>query len=463
MSFLVKKIIVLSILGIFILSGIALPMNSWRVRQVSMLSGGKSRQDDFSIMQCQNPQIEKLKIRFEGEVISLNSPIFIAGNRVYLPISEIAQKLAGQVKSPEGSVLLVKIGNVEVKVDTEKNSYITALGEAKLKKKVLKLGQTYYLSVFDLCKIFNWRTDWDTKNKVLSLFRERGRGVSRTANRGTKPALIRLEDFVANPMYTKAQNLEKVRVIVDYLYSESIPFHVAWVPRFVDPRPESKADNDISSQNSLTNADFLFTLDYMNDKNGIIGLHGYTHQYGDSVSVKGYEFHNTPGDGIPSDTDYAEERMNFALESARRLDIPYGFFEAPHYSISLQQLAVAERKFLYIFQNYPGTSDVIVNKKVAGRVVKYVPTPLGYVPGKKDLGKILSRINNPSDIGLASFYLHPFIEFEDIKVIRDKKGYPTYFYSADSALHQLIRAFRANDFKFSTIFEAAELGPQRAI
>ena len=82
-------------------------------------------------------------------------------------------------------------------------------------------------------------------------------------------------------------------------------------------------------------ADFVYTLDYMLDRDGLIGLHGYTHQYGKTVSIEGLEFHAPYGNGvnIPATEEYAQERINLAKEAAQNLDIPYAFFEAPHYGI----------------------------------------------------------------------------------------------------------------------------------
>lgn len=74
------------------------------------------------------------------------------------------------------------------------------------------------------------------------------------------------------------------------MFSAGIPFHIPWIPRFVDHK--NGIDNDISKDYSMPNANFLFTMEYLLNRNGIIGLHGYTHQYGDEVSAVGTEFND---------------------------------------------------------------------------------------------------------------------------------------------------------------------------
>ncbi|OOM69324.1 hypothetical protein CLOBL_52520 [Clostridium sp. BL-8] len=103
-----------------------------------------------------------------------------------------------------------------------------------------------------------------------------------------KIALIRFEDVTAGEEYLDSENLEKFRIVVDYMFSVGAPVHIAWIPKFVDP--PNGIDNDISKDYSMSNANFLFTIEYLLKRNGVIGLQGYTHQYGKEVSAEGTEF-----------------------------------------------------------------------------------------------------------------------------------------------------------------------------
>jgi len=166
----------------------------------------------------------------------------------------------------------------------------------------------------------------------------------------------------------------------------------------------------------MENADFVYTLDYMLDRDGLIGLHGYTHQYGNTVSIAGLEFHAPYDNGvnIPATEDYAQERINLAKEAAQTLDIPYAFFEAPHYGISGNQLKVAERNFDIIYEDYPGSPNQIVVRKNGSKTTKYIPTPLDYVDGKNDVNRMINKVRDLKPNVLASFFVAPHLEFDSI-------------------------------------------------
>ncbi|MEQ8156559.1 MAG: DUF2334 domain-containing protein [Clostridiaceae bacterium] len=85
-------------------------------------------------------------------------------------------------------------------------------------------------------------------------------------------------------------------------------------PRYVDPK--NSIDIDPSRQNGFSLADFIYTLDCITYNGGEIGLHGYTHQMNDEISLKGYEF------GIDApDINRLRERAGAALKLARDVDI----------------------------------------------------------------------------------------------------------------------------------------------
>lgn len=67
--------------------------------------------------------------------------------------------------------------------------------------------------------------------------------------------------------------------------------------------------------------------------------------------------------------------------------------------------------------------------------MNFIPTPLNYVNGVEDLNNMINKIGNLPEKSLASFFYHPNIEFEYIKIVKDKTGYSTYTYSEKSPLH----------------------------
>lgn len=393
-----------------------------------------------------------IHVRFENRDLSLHMPIYHNVNRYYLPITEILQTIGGTQTLQANTLSLTLNGKTQT-LNLQDNTYSQEGRSVPLKSKALAEGDIVYLSLFDLHKLFNLKIDWDVPHKTLSLYYDRDKSERLAPAATGKPALIRLEDISASHFYALPQSLEKLRIVSDYLYQEHIPFHVAWVPRYIDPRPAYKTDVDISEQYSMDNANFVYTLDYMLDRDGLIGLHGYTHQYGNSESIAGLEFHtsNPGGKEIPTTDEYALERINAAKKAAEKLGIPYTFFEAPHYAMYGNQLKVAENNFDYIYEYYPGAPNQITVKKNVGRTTKYIPTPLDYVDGKKDTDRMLQKIRSLKPGVLASFFYHPYIDFDSITLAKETDGYPTYTYAPDSVLHRLLKAFREQGYHFEKI------------
>lgn len=415
----------------------------------------KNNDNDFSGFKELNMEKVKLHLKYEGNDLSLKLPIYVDSNRYHIPVNEIISKLGGETEVKKDKLHL-KLDKLNVIVDIKNNSFNKDVQEHKLRKKVVFAGNVAYMSMFDFTKIFNLKIYWDYQTNSIWFYKNTDNVMHKKRENNDLSALIRLEDITAGGLYASGETLEKLRIISDYLYKESIPFHVAWVPRYINP--SLKIDNDPSEKYSIYNSDFVFTMDYFADKNGLIGLHGYTHQYGDSESVDGIEFHRSSNDNIPADKEYAQDRIKKALTTAERLDIKWGFFEVPHYAILPSQLDVVEKSFDYIYEPYSVDGGIteyneIVTKNNNGKKIIYVPTPLNYIDGKKDCNNMLKKINLLDEGTLASFFYHPYIEFDDIKIYRDNKGNPCYQYSSESVLHQVIHKFKSKGYKFIKINE----------
>lgn len=403
---------------------------------------------DYSTFKDLNWDKDNIEIVFEGKKAGLSLPVYNKDNRYYLPFTELIDKIGGKYLYNDGKVG-VDINNSRASIDIGNNTFRKSDKDYKLKKSPCVSGEIVYLSMFDITNILDLKAVWDYKNKSISLFYNRDKVVQKQALDSKKVALVRIEDVVASPVYRygNSDNLEKLRIISDYLYSKNIPFHIAWIPRYVDPRPATKDDTDLANQYSVYNSDFIYTLDYMIKNGAVIGLHGYTHQSGNTASVDGNEF------GMSLGEKYVKDRLGMAMDSAKKLDIPFSFFEAPHYQISLSELNIVEEYFDYVYQRYPGVYSSVTKITRNGRTIKYVPTPLDYMDGKGVLNNMLSRINNLGPNVLASFFYHPNIEFDDIKIISDTIGYHNYEYSEASALHQMVKAFEDKGYKFISIHD----------
>lgn len=66
---------------------------------------------------------------------------------------------------------------------------------------------------------------------------------------------------------------------------------------------------------------------------------------------------------------------------------------------------------------------------------------------------ILNRLEHIPSGTLASFYFHPFIEFDSISIMKDEDSVESYDYSPNSPLHKVIQGFHKNKYRFEKITE----------
>lgn len=417
-------------------------INKYNLTEAKELEKSSKR---FSSFKGLNMKKESIKLNFEMKPLSLKLPIYNDSNRLYIPVSEICYLLNSPTKLTKDSAI-VSINNKSVEINLQKNSYYKDNKEYNLRKKAIKSDDILYLSLFDFTKLFNLKTDWNIETKTLSLFYNSDILPQKMENKKGKPALIRLEDITAGQRYTTSESLEKLRIIADHLYHENVPFHVAWIPRYMNPA--KGIDNDPSTQFNMYNADFIFTLDYFIDRNGFIGLHGYTHQQGNEESVDGIEFNSK----LNANEKSVRKRVELAINCAKKLDIPVSFFESPHYDATVSQKRIIGEYFDYIYEAYKTQREKVITKvEIQNKIIKFIPTPLDYVDGVKDIDNMINKISELPEESLASFFYHPNIEFEYINITRGKTGYPSYTYSEESPLHQLLKVFSEKNYEFKSI------------
>ncbi|MBC2581386.1 DUF2334 domain-containing protein [Clostridium sp. DJ247] len=447
------KIIILVIVITFTLGLINLKNDTFNIKS----SFNETKEQQFSLDEL-NMKKDNVDLFYENRKIKVNLPIGIKNSVYYIPANEVVNNSGGKFTVKNGVVEL-NFNSIDAFIDVNEGSYKINKKTQQLRHKAILKQKVFYISMFDFTNIFDLKTYWDEKNTEISFYKNTEKIVLNSTHNEGKVALIRLEDIAAGGLYNSCDSLEKLRIIADYLYSKNIVFYVAWVPRYIDP--SMNIDNNLLKNYNMFNADFVFTLDYIINRNGIIGLHGYTHQYDGTKSIDGIEFHMSKKDNIPKDTEYAKERVVEAIETAKALDINCDFFEAPHYAILPNQMKVIEKFFKFMYQPYSkdgGFTECsdIVKFNNSERKVIYIPTPLGYLNGKDDCRNMLNKIKNIDDNMLASLFYHPYIEFEYIDLKRNEKGYPVYSYSQDSPLHQILKEFEKNDYKFCTIDNALE-------
>jgi hypothetical protein len=280
-------------------------------------------------------------------------------------------------------------------------------------------------------------------------------------------ALIRLEDVGPGGYYETAENQIKLLVIADYLYARRVPFHVAVISRFIDPG--RGIDHSIGNPYDSTASRFSQTLHALTARGASLGMHGYTHQYGQSVSAEGYEFaysgcsRDCPPDDPPDSLSaqrfqrsYAYSRYSMALSAFQAARLRPDWWETPHYAASEVQRKILEACSWLIYEDNPDAPDSRQvthrkSKSILGKTF-YVPTPLGYVGGAsvdQDVSRIINLVDQFDDDDLASFFYHPFLEFPYIHIRSDAPPY----YDAVSPLKTLIQHMLSHGRRFVSILD----------
>lgn len=295
-----------------------------------------------------------------------------------------------------------------------------------------------------------------------------------------KKALIRLEDVGPGGEFGTEEKLLKLCVVADFLAREGVPFHVAMIPRFVDP--QAGYDKSIADLDDPFVQKFLRTIHYLRQRGASIGMHGYTHQYGNAVSADGFEFFypecesDCPPDDPPAaylertafERSYASSRMRKGFAAVRRSGVPIDWFETPHYAAHGTPRNIIEGWVGLIFENDPRQENANMRIKIDDldsplyRGVVYVPTPLFYVDGSHPDQAVEQMCKDVASYGpedLAGFFYHAFLEFPFIQLANAGNGRMRVTYDENSYLHRLIRGFKQLERTFVPILSVVPFAP----
>lgn len=403
------------------------------------------------------PKLTSSRFSFEGEVIS--GSLYTAyekNQRYYLPLDYFAAKEAGTYLL-EGEIAALSMGGQEYALAAGNTAYLLNGEERALLNKPMLQDGKLYVSLADLLVLFDYVSFSDYETLDVRIFKNRSPRVQTNLQaEDGKTALIRLEDVMFDGQKTteNRDHLLKLRAMGDALYAKAVPFHVAWIPRYINP--PKQLDNDLLTDFGIQNVDYVYALDYLRYSGGQMGLHGYTHQSGKTVSAAGADF----GKKASTSKEEAAKRMKQAINVADKLEIPYTFFEFPHYDSTAVQRRVAEKLFPYIYEAYDGNSMQTI-KAVNGS--KYVPTPMDYVHSSTKVNEFYQlQEKTIAEGSLGSFFFHQAIEnpYMQVQFLADgenpdayPEGYPTVTVQPNSVLNTLIDRFVAGGYRFRYITE----------
>ena len=367
-----------------------------------------------------------------------NIPMILKAQRYYIPLPYICKKLDYSITPYKNSFKLIKNNSNDV-IILSRNSFTTNSKEKKLRGNLLKYNNENYISISDIEEIFNLEAIFNFENQNIQLLNSTIKKIQPNPiyNKFNRPiAMIRFEDFTCGDSNFSDKNQAKVKFMADYLYENNIKFHVGWIPRF--KAPSDNIDNDLLSKNNMVNVGFVNLLDYLINKNAEIGLHGYTHQHGNSRSAVGEELSKDINNNV-SDTKKVVEN---GIDTASALNIPITFFESPHYSATELQENVINNYFQLLYEPYNDSINHLYKTKTNNL---YVPTPLGYIDKPKDTKKLINALNNTNPEIFHSFFYHPSIEIRYIDLDTNNNSI-NIRYDENSPLKQIVQSLKENNY-----------------
>lgn len=404
---------------------------------------------DISLSQTELETIQSpAKVNYLNMPLNLSNPLYISTGRFYIPFEETISKMDGKLSETETGYI-VNLNNREYT--------FSKMTEEINPKTFIKVNNINYISLCKFLPKFGFVPVFNSKDNIIDIFYEKINDDLNKQNtnisENSKTAFIRLEDIMAdgkdeNAAYTD-EGLEKLRIISDYLSERNQKFYIAWIPLYKNPAQNS--ENDLTKTFDTYNASFLYTLDYIIENGGKIGLHGFTHQWKDDKSSVGFEF----GKDTPFSEQECVDRMLKAKEIARDLGFKQSFFEFPHYSATSNHMRYAEKYFDVIYQQcMTSKTNGYIEKitKSDGKVVTYIPTPADYLHSRYSLNELIDRMNsNKKDGLLLSLFFHPNIDFEFIGVQTLESGVRTWYYPEYAPLPTIVNETLKDNYTFKVL------------
>lgn len=313
-------------------------------------------------------------------------------------------------------------------------------------------------------------------------------GVNIYPNKDKKHAMLRLEDVGPGGDYGSIEGLGKLRAVFDYIASERIPFHVAVIPRRMMLEEDgawTERGIDDPDPDEVT-AHFVDLLRNVQGSGGVLGMHGYTHQYGEAEREDGGHNSGTGNEFKVKDApetngaSYAAARIMSSLKAFETAGLRPAFWESPHYHDTREQEKVFRSHVGILYQpdffSLRSLKDLNMYDSVntygqdsLGSV--YVPAPYSYVSDASSVDSILKKAEG--DNGLAAMYVHPFKEFEYLEPVvgpdgeqEMKDGLPVYRYTdggEPSHLHHLISGMKERGYEWQSLHDIVPFTPAHRV
>ena len=276
-----------------------------------------------------------------------------------------------------------------------------------------------------------------------------------------KKALIRLEDVNVHTY----RNTNKLQGAYRILKSNGVPFHIAFIPRYVNP--QKNIDYDFSGGRR-----FSHLIEKMvGEGYGTLIQHGYTHQVGSSISGIGFEFWDEDlNQPLAFDSEeYVRERVSKAQHVLEKHGLPpTDIWETPHYALSELDSRVIDELYPLRYERVFKRGAFPFPVETGGSI--YIPENLGFVADDDNqfaFGRTLPEIEEEIrrldgfEDPVASVFWHPWRANEELEFLVDRtQDYGYTFVSAYDLVETLetptstaavLSAFR-DSFKSSYAF-----------
>ncbi len=415
------------------------------ISDIILTNSNNDLHPDYTNFNGFNMTKDNIIFKIDGTPLTLTLPIYLDKNRYYISLNEFIDKLNGKIQKID-TLLNIKINDTDYSINLLSNIVNCPNNSFYLKKTLLNENDMYYIGFSDFSHMLDLYTRWDKNQKIISCKTNcfNNSNITPYKSKINQIGLIRFEDVGLNSQPYSKDYFEKLRIISNYMNQMKIPYHIAWIPRYIIPN--NGVDNDPLTKSNFEIAEMVFSLDYFTAHNGIIGLHGYTHQCGNCESAAGFEF----GRYEPSPIVF-REKIKKAIETASYLDIPIGFFEVPHYEITPKQNKIAEEYFkilYYPFNDYGSKKADLTKPQLSpyNKYSYYIATPLDYIPlGAED--SALAKLKKANINHMGSVFFHPSLENSYISLTEDSSGTPTFTYTDNSTLKRLLGILEEKGFK----------------
>lgn len=443
----IKLILTSGLILVFILGIICSIVNKYTIRNIkvennsviynksdNVRSGEKTKWNSIEIPKRERTLLDDITIYHEGKKIKTS--VYEKNLSYYIDFYDYVKKIGGSIKR-EDNKEIVLYNNKSTEFDKYKRIYVIDKNAISFRGEIININERIYFSINDIENMLGLRSAWNIENKNIYMFNDKKINKKLPVGNDGKGAFLRIEDVSSGGTLKTNEAKEKLKIVADNLYQKGMKFHVAWIPRYVDP--SKKIDNDLLRNNSIENVQFINMLDHLIQKGGVIGLHGYTHQSGNQATGKGFELNKD----LNSSEGETRKVIENGIKTAKTLNIPIGFYESPHYGATRKQQKIIEEYFTILYEPYLNVNPMY---SFLDKNRLYVPTPYNYVKDK-DGKDMVEKIMNSKDIMLVSFFIHPLREINNIRFKDNKKGYVDYEYSDNSPINNIADALYKKGYK----------------